>query len=141
MYTSSKPVRNCLPRSHHTCEYLYKGKNKYTSLQYLRQLDTLPVKATLVSLPSFTIWVKSSGKDFKNLLHFGTAQFFGKSQLFESMEVLPYTFNPIALRKAKTLLHSERPKLYTILAFLNAIGLITYLYIDPRALEFRISAV
>ena len=48
------------------------------------------------------------------------------------------TFNPIALRKAKivynfglsgcsrvdaTLLHSEKPKLYTILAFLNAIGL------------------
>ena len=53
-------------------------------------------------------------------------------------------FNPIALRKAKivynfglsecnrvialqlTLLHSERPKLYTILAFLSAIGLKLY---------------
>ena len=33
--------------------------------------------------------------------------------------------NPTALRKAKivTLLHSERPKLYTILAFLSAAGL------------------
>ena len=108
MYTSSKPVRNCLPRSHHTCEY--KGKNKSTSLQYLRQLDTLPVKATLHFLPSFTIGVKSSGKDFKNLLHFGTAQFFGKSQLFESMEVLPYTFNPIALRKAKIVYNFGLPE-------------------------------
>ena len=52
-----------------------------------------------------------------------------------------HLFNPIALRKAKivynfglseysicictflTLLHSERPKLYTILAFLSAVGL------------------
>ena len=34
-------------------------------------------------------------------------------------------FNPTALRKAKLyiLLHSERPKLYTILAFLSAKGL------------------
>ena len=56
-------------------------------------------------------------------------------------DILQYCiqFNPTALRKAKiafrkakivyksvyklTLLHSERPKLYTILAFLSAIGL------------------
>ena len=35
----------------------------------------------------------------------------------------PRSFNPIALRKAKTLLHSERPKLFGVLAVLSAIGL------------------
>ena len=35
-----------------------------------------------------------------------------------------------------TLLHSERPKLYTILAFLNAIGLISiYLHIRAREID------
>ena len=31
-----------------------------------------------------------------------------------------------------TLLHSERPKLYTVLAFLNAIGLKLNFYISPE---------